>query len=293
MQESSYVTQLLASNELICEILYFECAIVVDVSRKRSSTLMLMMTSFVSGVLLYTAFLILNISIVHSADPQCISTLIEWITSNGGEVSPSIEIKSNDIRNRGVYVSTTDSLKSSHKLASIPISLLFTLENAQKLLGSIIPQNKQDAFRLGPMDTLSFALIIEYQNEDSFWKPYLQCLPSMEQMKNELQMPLYWGPQIETYLQTSKIASFITRRLNSIQASFREIKTILQSISYMKDIVGISYVPNPSHLLFLLIDFTLDDWIWALSIVWSRSFSVMIEHQKMKVHSYKLCTMFL
>ena len=45
---------------------------------------------------------------------------------------------------------------------------------------------------LDQIDTLSLALILEHQNEDSFWRPYLQCLPSMDQMKHDIEMPLFW-----------------------------------------------------------------------------------------------------
>merc|ERR1712096_241184 len=168
-----------------------------------------------------------------------------------------------DIRTRGVYVSPESTLQSNDRLALIPISLLFTLDNANNLLKGIIPQSQQETLdSLGPMDTLSLALIIEIQNEDSFWNAYLKCLPTMEQMKDEIQMPLYWTQQdIETYLDTSKIALFIRRRLHSVQKSFDEIHNLLQSVSYLANIA---------------IEFTLDRWIWALSIVWSRSFSVMI-----------------
>eukprot|EP00484_Ammonia_sp_Unknown_P021061 CAMPEP_0197036256 /NCGR_PEP_ID=MMETSP1384-20130603/13823_1 /TAXON_ID=29189 /ORGANISM="Ammonia sp." /LENGTH=456 /DNA_ID=CAMNT_0042466417 /DNA_START=78 /DNA_END=1448 /DNA_ORIENTATION=+ len=142
------------------------------------------------------------------------------------------------------------------------------MENANKLLKTILPTNKKDSLsELGPVDTLSLALIIEYHNEDSFWKPYLQCLPNIDQIKNELEYPLYWThEEIREHLQTSKTGLFLARRLESIHESFNEINAVLQSISYMKDILS----------------FTFDDWIWALSIVWSRSFSVMIDHRKMK-----------
>ena len=160
---------------------------------------------------------------------------------------------------RGVYA--TNTVQSNDKLAAIPISLLFTLTNAHKLLRSILPTNKKDSFiQLGPIDTLSLALIIEYQNEHSFWNLYLKCLPTVNEIKYDLQHPLYWKSDENTqYLQSSKVAMFMNRRMKSIQDSYSEISQILQSISYMKDVLH----------------FTLDDWIWALSIVWSRSFSVI------------------
>lgn len=268
-----------------CCIDYYDLNNAWIISTKSNKSFLTLLTMSPLLNFLFVAILFIDIIAVSNAsDPECIDNLVKWITTNGGKISPQIEIKSDDIRYRGVYTSNT--LQSNDELASIPISLLFTLENAQKLLNNIIPQNKQETLKnLGPVDTLSFALIIEYQNEDSFWKPYLECLPTMEQIKNDLQMPLYWTPpQIKTYLQTSKISSFIMRRLSSIQSSFKEIESILQSISYMKDIVGIHYIHSfvYTHPCVYFVDFTLDLWIWALSIVWSRSFSVMIEHKKMK-----------
>eukprot|EP01084_Bolivina_argentea_P290373 498759_1 len=198
---------------------------------------------------------------------DCVDELTQWLKQNGGDVSNSIEIRSNDIRIRGVY--TLETLHSNDILASIPISLLFTLPDARKLLTTILPQNNKNAFsNLGSIDTLSLALFMEHQNEDSFWNSYLKCLPTVNQLKNELNMPLYWTEnEINKYLQTSKVGIFIHRRTKSIHESYQEINTVLRNISYLKDVYD---------------KFTMDNWIWALSIVWSRSFSVMIEHQKVK-----------
>ena len=211
--------------------------------------------------------MVVNTLLCERSNTDCINNLIEWIKSNGGDISNSIEIRTNNIKTRGVY--TTNTISPNAMLATIPISLLFTLENARKTLKNVLPTNKQEFLtNLGPIDTLSLALIMEHQNEDSFWSPYLKCLPSMNDIKNELQHPLYWSQQeINEYLQTSKVATFITRRSNSIKQSFNEINTVFQSISYLQD----------------MLTFTLDHWIWALSIVWSRSFSVIIEKQKIKV----------
>ena len=128
----------------------------------------------------------------------------------------------------------------------------------------MLPQHQKDVFsNLGQIDTLSLALILEHQNEDSFWRPYLQCLPSMD-----IEMPLFWTSRdIDRHLQSSKVGHFMEIRSKSLRESFAEIKGILQGIPYMEQVV----------------DFTLDHWLWATSIVWSRSFGVMINHQKMKV----------
>ena len=200
-------------------------------------------------------------------DTECINNLINGLTWKNFN---SIEIRrNNNMRARGVY--TTDTISPNTKLASIPISLLFTLNDARKLLKTMLPKHTEFISKLGSVDTLSLALTIEYQNEDSFWNQYLKCLPTMNEIKNELHYPLYWTQQdITTYLQTSKVSEFIQRRLKSVHESYTEITEIMQNVSYMKHVLN---------------DFTLDHWIWALSIVWSRSFSVIIDHEKVKVSS--------
>ena len=80
----------------------------------------------------------------YTSDDEYISNLIKWIESNGCEISGSIQIRSENILSRGVY--TTNTVQSNDKLAAIPISLLFTLTNADKLLRSILPTNRKDAF---------------------------------------------------------------------------------------------------------------------------------------------------
>eukprot|EP01083_Nonionella_stella_P164776 546450_1 len=207
-----------------------------------------------------------------SSNTDCVDGLSQWVTSNGGSISNSIEIRSSSnlkTPTHSVYT-TSSTLLSNDVVLSIPISLLFTMLDAEKLLKSILPQNKQDAFsNLGDIDTLSLALLIEHQNTDSFWSPYLQCLPSIHHLKHDLSMPLWWSPEeIRKYFQTSAVSIYITQRLKSVHDSFKEINSTLHSISYLRD----------------MIEFTLDHWIWALSIVWSRQFTVHLndEHPKVK-----------
>ena len=224
--------------------------------------------------LLHIIFLSLIIIICNSSDSECINNLIKWIKSNGGSISSSIEIRNGDNSNshsRGVF--TTDSISPNTKLASIPISILFTIHDARKLLKTMLPKHTEFTNSLGTVDTLSLALIIEYQNEDSFWSPYLKCLPTLNDIKT-LNHPLFWSKDdINTHLQQSKVSEFINRRLNSIHDSYKEITEIMENVSYMKDVLK---------------QFTFDHWIWALSIVWSRSFAVIIDHQKVKVCSSAL-----
>ena len=109
--------------------------------------------------LIIITFVLLIIMTSHTSDDQCIYNLIKWIESDGGEISGSIQIRSENILSRGVY--TTNTVQSNDKLAAIPISLLFTLTNAHKLLRSILPTNKKDSFiQLGPIDTLNIKMNI-------------------------------------------------------------------------------------------------------------------------------------
>jgi len=132
----------------------------------------------------------------------------------------------------------------------------------------MLPQPQKAAFSdLGPVDTLSLGLLLEHQNAHSFWRPYLECLPSIDQMQHDLAMPLFWSnDDIDGHLQSSKVGHFLKIRIQSLRESFAEIEAKLQSISYMDQVL----------------EFTLHHWLWATSIVWSRSFAVMIHHQKVK-----------
>ena len=181
-------------------------------------------------------------------------------------------MKSDDIRFRGIH--TVSPVHINDVIVSIPISLLFTLNDAKRIITSILPHDEKDVFsNLGPIDTLSLALILEHQNTESFWSPYLECLPSMEQLKRDIEMPLFWtSPDIDHHLQSSKVGQFMQIRLRSLKETFAEFKSIFHRIPYLEQVI----------------DFTLDHWLWAVSIIWSRSFSVMIQHQKMKVVAFIL-----
>ena len=87
--------------------------------------------------LIIITFVLLIIMTSDTSDDECISNLIKWI-------SGSIEIQWENILGRGVY--TTNTVQSNDKLAAIPIYLLFTSTNAHKLLRSILPTHRKDAF---------------------------------------------------------------------------------------------------------------------------------------------------
>ncbi|PKY02612.1 SET domain protein [Aspergillus campestris IBT 28561] len=191
------------------------------------------------------------------------TALLQWMTTNGGDLHPAVQIARDD--HRGVHLQVKQDqppLPSNTEVIHTPLAATLSYFNAIDhrpansavafpAHGFHLPQAFVDA--VGPEETSIFFLIGQYlRGEDGFWAPYLRSLPQ----PGDLTTPLYYeGGDLEWLGGTSLLAAREQKRvllLGKYEAGVRELGR-----------VGFEGVER----------FTWDLYLWASTIFVSRAFS--------------------
>lgn len=172
---------------------------------------------------------------------------INWLNNNGVDTS-SVEIA--EFPEYGYGLKATKDLKESDKFLQIPRKLMLTVESAKNsLLGPLIAEDK--ILQVMPNVTLALHLLNEKLNPQSFWKPYIDALPS------QYSTPLYWNSEDLQHLKGSPVQGDAINQYRNIARQYAYFYRLLQK--------------NPAATNLLLKDhFTYDNYRWAVSSVMTR-----------------------
>ena len=217
-----------------------------------------------------TFLTILAFAAVNAAETDCIANFVKWVNQYNGKISDKVAIERDLLTGIGIYAKST--IYEIEEIASIPVSLLISSGYAMDLLQQRIFNRKMSRKEIkvkvcqkSKDIVLALGFLIEYKNElNSKWKPYFQCLPSPNNDYID-NLIISWSEiKLKKEFQASKLVEFVQQRKDFIQSSYD------------------NFVDNFKEIYDYLDELTLNEWKWALSIVWSRSFSVTINGQKTK-----------
>jgi len=99
---------------------------------------------------------------------------VRWFRENGGIISSKLELKERNGR-RGVYFK--ERMRRGETIVSFPRTLRMEEKSAMKSKGATIFKELKQA-EVFPDLRMVLYLIYEKHNPDSFWKPYIQVLPT-------------------------------------------------------------------------------------------------------------------
>jgi len=185
-----------------------------------------------------------------------LQSLEMWLKMNGATVRSLHSTVLNTSEGCGV-VATSD-FAQDETIALIPRELLMTTAAAKNISASALyvhkyfTQNKIDDWRA----VLSIFLLEQRADPQSFWQPYARSLP-----RSLHHLPVFWGRETREWLQGSSFAAYVEENRKELLREWNRIKKAVPSIA-------------ESH--------TYGEYIWAASIVQSRSFAIATEksHQQ-------------
>jgi histone-lysine N-methyltransferase SETD3 len=182
-------------------------------------------------------------------------TFVDWIQSNGGNF-PKLYLKKYDEANRGVHAS--EIIHDDECVMEIPYACVFTVEmgKATDTGKIVVSKNIEGRFDAPKHIYLMLFLLIDGENEDSFFQPYYKILPGFDgNVRVGLSgMPIFWSEEEYGYLKGSYLLQQCQMRKDAIRRDYDEIVNVDPSFSR----------------------FSLDRFAWARMIVCSRNFGGMI-----------------
>jgi protein-histidine N-methyltransferase len=176
-------------------------------------------------------------------------TFVKWIQDNGGRF-PKLYLKKYDEANRGVHASEV--IEDDELVMEIPYACVFTVEMGKATpTGQIVVQkNIEGRFDAPKHIYLMLFLLIDGEDEHSFFQPYYKILP--ESLSG---MPIFWSEEEYAYLKGSYLLQQCQMRKDAIRRDYEEILAVDSTFSR----------------------FSLEQFAWARMIVCSRNFGGMIK----------------
>ncbi|RGP76098.1 hypothetical protein FLONG3_5489 [Fusarium longipes] len=183
------------------------------------------------------------------------SALVEWATSNGASINPSVQVS--HLPETGLSFCATAPTLPFDTIVSIPPSLTLSYLNA--LPGRHDPKPFTPAFlaQTPPHVIGRFVLVKHFLlKEESFWTPYIQALPQPNDV-DSWSLPPFWPDEDAELFEGTNIEVGVTNIKANVKREFRAACDLLDRADW-----------EPQ----LLKQFILTLYQWAYSIFSSRSF---------------------
>eukprot|EP00753_Platysulcus_tardus_P017815 PLAT6552.1.p2 GENE.PLAT6552.1~~PLAT6552.1.p2 ORF type:complete len:605 (+),score=328.82 PLAT6552.1:124-1938(+) len=178
-------------------------------------------------------------------------TLEKWLLDNGAEF-PLLFMKKYSELNRGVHAKVR--IPGDKTILKIPLPLIITVEMGKESdVGRAMLAARVDLSATKHC-YLSIFILMDMQNEDSFYQPYYQILP--ESYPN---MPIFWSPEELEYLTGSYLLQQIRDRKKNIKADYEQICAAAPEFAA---------------------SVTLERFSWARMVVASRNFGIKVNGRK-------------
>lgn len=178
---------------------------------------------------------------------ESLPSFVEWMTKHDVKMGP-VELA--ELPLYGCCVKAKKHINSGELLFSIPQELMLTTETATKSsIGHFI--NNDPILSQMPNVALAFHVLNELYDPKSFWKPYLDALPS------SYDTVMYFSPDEITELKGSP----------AFDDALKMCRNIARQYSYFYSLLQKSVDPTLSNLR---ANFTYNDYRWAVSTVMTR-----------------------
>ena len=188
----------------------------------------------------------------HATNPDSdrFTTMCNWLRT-GGSQFPKLYLQYYSEDYRGVHALTR--VPSDDIILYVPYNLIMTSQVAMESeIGKQIIAAKVD-LRSKHSYLASYLLQEKEKNGDSYWTPYLACLPAYYN-----NMPIFFPPPLLAMLKGSFTLQKIQDRIDSLRTEYDNIKASVPSFARF------------SH----------DDFVWARLVVITRIFGLVINGVK-------------
>lgn len=213
------------------------------------------------------------------------SQLVAWATSNGALVSNKVAFKEVSQGNIGAFYSSkgseNDALKGNQ--IRLPLNLVITVENAIEAFGEEFHAISSTLTNTNSL--LKLYLARERTSEHlckSFFKPYLDLLPSSTQIGS----PLVWTADEKALLKGSNLGNSLKDNIRELAEEWWQIINLLpeslarpsEHFVNMKFYYEYKFYTDDDLYNYLVKDLKIDNWtsfsnyLWASLIIKSRAF---------------------
>ncbi|KAF4996836.1 hypothetical protein FDECE_12292 [Fusarium decemcellulare] len=189
------------------------------------------------------------------ASSQRISALVEWATSNGAHINPSVQV--DHIAQTGLSFKATSPTSPFDTIVSIPSSL--TLSYLNTLPGRDDPRPfPTDFLAKTPPHVIGRFVLVKHLllADESFYAPYIQALPQPED-EDSWSLPPFWPDEDAELFEGTNIEVGVGRIKTEVKREYKNAVDILTAEAWEPE---------------LLKRFSLSLYQWAYSIFSSRSF---------------------
>lgn len=148
-----------------------------------------------------------NKDIFENIKPNIIMDVLEkWFRDNGGYLHPSIQLAQD--AEHGSHFRATASIELGSHVLTVPHSLAMSNLNAQ--VDDDFPVFRTHAQQFTVQSLGFFYLMAQWLNKDkSFWKPYLDILPSPE---GGFETPMFYGEDDRQWLEGTDLHASVLGR---------------------------------------------------------------------------------
>lgn len=204
--------------------------------------------------------------------------LIEWAKEKGLKLSEGIEFKTAGDDNTGAFLSDNATENPSIRL---PLDLAITIDSAVNDFGTDLLPLKDTS---GSSNKLLKLLLARERSRvsQSTIKPYLQTLPTLQQMKT----PYCWDAETKKYLKGTNLGSSLKQNVRTLIEEWWSLITLLpeniqkpeQHYVNMKYYYEAKFYSNDDTYAYFVTNEDPENWtsfpnyLWASIILKSRSF---------------------
>ncbi|KAK2172793.1 hypothetical protein NP493_928g00041 [Ridgeia piscesae] len=151
------------------------------------------------------------------SDEVRIKTFLDWCKRECLGVSEKVKIGCDGSCAQFGMVATADISEGEH-LFEIPHQLLLTPDTTA--IAQLLQKEKDSIISGSGWVPLLLALMYEYTNPTSRWRPYTQLVPDFD----ELDLPMFWPKnQVDQYLAGTGVVKAVTKDLTSLTEEFHTI----------------------------------------------------------------------
>ncbi|KYR01865.1 hypothetical protein DLAC_01885 [Tieghemostelium lacteum] len=208
-------------------------------------------TTFRYFCLLFIVFVSIHQSLatINQKDQNTLDKFKEWMKNNNIFLNEKLDIKYLD--NFGLSIVSNSKIQKNEKLIHVPSQVMMSQQGISKHIPKEI---KEIVNQLGISKTNEQAIYLMYSklNNLSFWNAYTNILPQ------SFSTTLFFIEKELDELQASPLKQYTIQRKNSIDYHYDNIFSKLSKV--------LDEFKKP--------EYTKDLFYWALSCVWSRSFSL-------------------
>ncbi|CAG9788151.1 unnamed protein product [Diatraea saccharalis] len=182
-----------------------------------------------------------------------IEKYLKWLRENGAQFDG---VKIAEFEGYELGLKTTKDFKEGSLILTVPANVMMSERNAQESeLSEFI---KVDPLLQNmPNITLALFLLLEKNNQESFWKPYIDILPE------KYTTVLYFTPEELTALKPSPV----------FESALKLYRSIARQYAYFSNKIHSLDIPVLKKLQEI---FTFDNYRWAVSTVMTRQNNIQL-----------------